>query len=318
MCMKEIVREQTLRDNCWKDGVDEKVEKIQEHLGKRVCPVCGSIMDRKKRKCVNEECRVDLKKAEDRVSGSDVLGTALVAPVRKYNYNIKETTVGFTVEGDGCIASHMEVTGEPAHERDDIPSAHPPDAVPITVSDPVFVNPSSYSAVKDVLRNIGKTAGIKRYCETGQSNREWLPVTMDGAPYSLAQEICQKTLICVGCESTGANSVDNTVWKDDWEEHVLKVHKGARVKYVKEFDWVVLRIGKLHMEMNMGKYILDFTWEVFMSALAYEMGFTSEAAQMYARRGTSTHHTMTLLKVAQKATWMELLVPYVREKLRSK
>ena len=140
----------------------------------------------------------------------------------------------------------------------------------------------------------------------------WLDLT------ALAQEICQKTLICVGCESTGANSVDNTVWKDDWEEHVLKVHKGARVKYVKEFDWVVLRIGKLHMEMNMGKYILDFTWEVFMSALAYEMGFTSEAAQMYARRGTSTHHTMTLLKVAQKATWMELLVPYVREKLRSK
>jgi len=86
---------------------------------------------------------------------------------------------------------------------------------------------------------------------------------------------------------------------------------------VQAFDWLILHTGKLHVEMNMGKYFLEFNWEVLMSSFAMELGFSSKAAQLYAKCGSNTHYTMTLLKVAYKRTWMELHVPYVREQLSS-
>ncbi len=316
MCLKEVARQHKKVDNTWMDDIDERVSSIEAQIGKRVCPMCGTMMDKKKRKCVNAGCRVDLKQAEERLNGTDVLGTALVAPVRKFTHRFKETTVGFTIEEGGEIARSEDIEVPSTYERDDIPSNHPKEPIVVKVSDPVFVNPSSYAAVKEVLRVIGKAAGIRRYAPEDESPREWLPVTMDGLPYGLAQHIVDNTLICVECEANNPSN-DNTIWRKDWLEHTRKLHDGRNVQSVQEFDWVILRIGKLHVEMNMGKYFLEFNWEVFMSSLATEFGFSSEAAQLYAKRGTNTHHTMTLLKVAHKGTWMELLIPYVRDRLCS-
>ena len=315
-CLKELAQQHKKVGSSWSDEIDERVSSIEAHIAKRVCPVSSTIMDGRKRKCVNADCRVDLKQAEERLNGTDVLGTALLAPVRKFAHQFKETNVGFTIEKGDEIACSEEVEGSCNNERDDIPSNHPEDPIAVKVSDPVIVNPSSYSAVKEVLRAIGKAAGIRRYAPEIPNPREWLPVTMDGLPYGLFQHIVENTLIYVECESNNSSS-DNTVWRKDWKEHVRKKHDDRNVQSVQEFQWLILRIGKLHVEMNMGKYFLEFNWEVFMSSLAMELGFSSEADQLYAKRGGNIHHTMTLLKVAYKGTWMELLVPYVRERLSS-
>ena len=66
--------------------------------GMRVCPVCQTTMERTIRKCVNPDCRVSLKAAEKEVQGTDVLGTALVAPVRQYRHRVKKTQYGFDID----------------------------------------------------------------------------------------------------------------------------------------------------------------------------------------------------------------------------
>lgn len=80
---------------------------------------------------------------------------------------------------------------------------------------------------------------------------------------------------------------------------------------------MVLRIGKLHVEMKMARYFIDLNWDIFLSKLASELGFVSEAAQKFVRRGSDHHKTMSVLKVAHIGLWKEMLIPvipYVRDR----
>lgn len=190
------------------------VIQLKPTLDKRVCPVCSTVMVQRKRKCVNADCKRDLKQAEEHLNGTDVLGTALLDPVRKFAHQFKETYVGFTIEKVGEIACSEGVESSCNNEQDDIPSNHPEDPIAVRVSAPVFVNPSSYSAMKEVLRAIGKAAGIRRYAPAIENPRKWLPVTMNGLPYGLAQHIVENTLTCVECETNNSSS-DNTIWRKD-------------------------------------------------------------------------------------------------------
>lgn len=64
-----------------------------------------------------------------------------------------------------------------------------------------------------------------------------------------------------------------------------------------EFDWVVLRIGKLHKETNMPRHLDDLNWEIFLSKLPRELGFVSEATQQFVHKGLDHHKTMSMLQV---------------------
>ena len=82
--LHDLLKEQNKVNGEWKDDIDLRVEEIKANDGKLVCPVCQTRMERTKRKCVNPDCRVSLKAAEKQVQGSDILGTALIAPIRCY------------------------------------------------------------------------------------------------------------------------------------------------------------------------------------------------------------------------------------------
>ena len=87
-CLKDVVSEQMVAENAlWKDYVDFKVTEINMRKNSRVCPNCEMVMPKTKRKCINKECRVDLKAAEIKLTGKDILGTALVEPTKKYQYS---------------------------------------------------------------------------------------------------------------------------------------------------------------------------------------------------------------------------------------
>lgn len=127
--------------------MDVQVKEIQLRENSRVCPNCSTVMSKQKRKCVNKECRVDLKAAEKKLTGEDILGTALVEPLRQYNYKFREHEVVMRVEKcteDQAIHQeintvHEEMIVKWAH----VTSNHSPNGVKISVSDPVFVNPNS-------------------------------------------------------------------------------------------------------------------------------------------------------------------------------
>ena len=80
---------------------------------------------------------------------------------------------------------------------------------------------------------------------------------------------------------------------------------------------MVLRIGKLHVEIKMARHFIDLNWDIFLSKLASELGFVSEAVQKFVRRGSDHHKTMSVLKVAHIGLWKEMLVPNVRDRLSS-
>ena len=101
-CLKDVVSEQMVESGLWKDDVDLRVNEINLSENSRVCPNCETVMPKTKRKCVNKECRVDLKAAETKLTGEDILGTALVEPTKKYHYRFKENEVVMAV-GDSSL-----------------------------------------------------------------------------------------------------------------------------------------------------------------------------------------------------------------------
>jgi len=102
----------------------------------------------------------------------------------------------------------------------------------------------------------------------------------------------------------------------EWTNHVNTFHKDeANVGSAKEFDWVVLRISPLHVEMNMVKTFFAVNWEVFLSSLAKELGSTSDSALSYAKGAKNHHHSMTMLNILERGNWCELLIPYVCDRM---
>ncbi|KAJ8027943.1 hypothetical protein HOLleu_30043 [Holothuria leucospilota] len=101
---------------------------------------------------------------------------------------------------------------------------------------------------------------------------------------------------------------------DVFIQHCMSSHelKEDDIELVLEFDWVHLRIGYRHYEMNTVRSYFEIIWEVFMKDLAFAMGFCSEAAQQYAKKGSDHHKSGELLCILCHGTIEELLVPYVR------
>ena len=84
--LHKVVKEQTTADGSWTDDIDLRVADMRSKEGMHVCPVCNTSMPKTKRKCINQDCRVSLKSAEQEASGTDILGTALIAPVRSFQH----------------------------------------------------------------------------------------------------------------------------------------------------------------------------------------------------------------------------------------
>ena len=258
-------------------------------------------MDWNKRKCVNLDCRVSLKDAEKELQGSTI---------RQYRQRVRETQLGFII--DQNEETHVivkEKFSECYDEFQHVPSNHIDHPVNIVTSDPVFVNPNSPNALKEVLRRVGMAAKVRRYHPNDPNARQWLNVTMDGLPYLVCRRVVNDVFLRTEC---GEEVMEETV-----NEHGIKVHEGQKCNAVKEFDLVVLFIRKLHLEMNMARHFIDLNWDAFVSKLASELGFVSNAAHKFVKKGSDHHKTMSILKVAHIGLWKELLIPYIRDRLDS-
>ena len=186
-------------------------------------------MPKQKRVCINRACRVNLKAAKNKLSGEDILGTALIEPVNQSSCRFKESEVAFVDIGDDSDSHAFMSKVTSVHkggkfEWEHVPSGHGVEGVNVTVSDPVFVNPASYKAVADVLRNIGQAARITCYGFSGPNARDWLSVTMDGSPYVLVTHIVDRTLIFLTCASNSTIEQVSFLGRE-WQNHVKSCHK---------------------------------------------------------------------------------------------
>ena len=63
-----------------------------------------------------------------------------------------------------------------------------------------------------------------------------------------------------------------------------------------EFDWLIPQMGLLHYEMNAGKSLFSLCWDLFLQEVCRELGFVSQNAQAYAKRGSDHHKMWALLE----------------------
>ncbi|XP_035690584.1 uncharacterized protein LOC118425675 [Branchiostoma floridae] len=306
----KVANEQVLQGDHYEDYVDARVADMEKKKEFKNCAACGLELAKTKRICANPRCLANLKEAEEAAAGKDLFGTMILAPVKRYTYRQKETEVDFVIDNEHTVSVKKDTTVVSREEHEDIPSSHPHIPPPITMSDPVFVNPNSASAMRKVLRHVGKTANIARYHDNSPCTRKWLVVAMDGLPLGITRNIINNTMYCSSCKVSFESL-------QLFKTHVEETHEGETIPEVREFDWVILRVGKLHLEMNALKAFVDLNWDVWFAALAEEMGFKSEGAQRVAKSCADHHKSMELLQIAIKGTTDELLLPYVREKLKS-
>lgn len=287
--------------NGWTDAIDEEIGKPV--VTTKVCSKCGK-----------EQQVVEQQSAEN---------NAKVKPTcescgEKHLKNVQSHGELFTKKRDNSKRQHcFRVDPEefvPAYKqpkRKDEPC--PAEVTPSTenqtatqpcqlhVADPVFVNPNSYDTITEVLRHVGRCAGISKY---GSGKRKWTFVIMDGLPFTMAYNIVQGTYTCKLCQISvfGADKKMN---------HCTEVHEGEDSFMDREFDWVVLRIGHGHFEMNMKKAFMEVNFAPFMADITNELGFKSANAQKYVKQCSDNHKAWDLMCIARGALADELLRPYV-------
>ena len=143
----------------------------------------------------------------------------------------------------------------------------------------------------------------------GGSLREWTVVCSDGLPYNLMLRLLAEQRCCGIC--------NKSFFGEEIRKHFKDCHPNEKEEFYLEFDWVVLKIGDGHFEMNMSKTFFELNWVPFMSDLCYIMGFKSEAAQLSAKKCSDNHKAWRLLLMFYIGSVAELVLPYVRECLNT-
>lgn len=262
----------------------------QQAFGKK-CTTCSTEYSRRLQICRNCNTRTLILVAEEE---EDTASGKLRSRIEVQNFNTNTS---------------VTTSAEPPKPAAGIPSRHGASKVKVNARDPCFVNPNSYESVITVLQHMGRDAGIRQYTPDGK--REWLTVVCDGLPYIIALKLLSDTYTCDTCQVP-------VYGLEAYKKHMASVHNDVTPQYGKEFEWVHLRIGHGHYEMNMVRSFLALNWEVFMKDVAYVMGFRSPNAQQYARSGGDHHKSWELMTIMLHGTLDELLVPYVRQCMSKK
>ena len=143
----------------------------------------------------------------------------------------------------------------------------------VVTGEPEMLNPNSYEAIAEIIRSIGQKLGITRY---GAGKREWVFMECDGGIYIIAEKLISNVFLCSTCNISFYG-------REAYKEHSCKPPESAEL--VREFDWVVLIPGLLHLEMNAARSYMKLNWDIIMRDIVNVLGFTSSKAQQYIFKG---------------------------------
>jgi hypothetical protein len=158
-----------------------------------------------------------------------------------------------------------------------------------------------------VLRKIGKECGITRY---GGTKRQWIVVVSDGLPYTLGLTVVKETKVCNVCHKSFLGDVE-------LQQHFTKTHPSESVLFYHEFDWVILKSGGGHYEMNMVKSFFELNWVPFLSEYVKLFGFKTDRAQNYAKACKDYHKSWFMLLSFHIGSINELVLDYVRDCMKT-
>ena len=215
-----------------------------------------------------------------------------------------------------CLSVHRESftrcpscgksVAKPSVTREDllhgVPSKHGSN-VDVVVGEVFDGMPNSYASCKDVLEHIRKQAKVGE-------ERQWLSVGCDGQPFDICRNLIDMTMVCDACGEVA--DVDTI------REHQQQEHPGDKQTYHKLYDWILLRPGPGHVEMNVCKALFRLLWTPILRPIAKLLGFTSDGAQGFIKNCGNHHVTWQLVRVVLDALSKELSVSYVRHCLASK
>ena len=141
------------------------------------------------------------------------------------------------------------------------------------------------------------------------SFKVWLFVERDGLPYNILRDIMSNVWRCFECKKCFYKH-------DTFKEHRCYLLGKCKVEK-REFDWIVLTAGLLHIEMDAEKSFFKLNWVVCLGKLADELGFHSPKAQEYLKKGSDHHKMWHFFEILYVALALELLTPYLKESLNN-
>ncbi len=295
-CIQKVSEEIQYTGGSFKDHIDQKVEENRLHTEFKVCTKCKQYYSRRKRVCAI--CKGPL---EIPFSQQPVQNNKASAP--KSNIGIRKVTFLPKIDSKKTLKVTKPQGNKPDEEDSysHVPHNHPPEPHPLLLMDPVNVNPNSYESIMQVLRAIGRMAGVRRY---GGSEREFTVVCMDGLPYSMVVQLC-RNYICCGLCHAGFLSTSELI------KHAISKHGREDIPTYREFNWVIPKVGDGHYESNLFKSFIELNWQVCFSVLCDLMGWKTEKAQKAAKSCTDNHKTWQLILIFYFGTMCELVRPYV-------
>ena len=295
--IKVVAAEQHKNGTCVSDSVDQTVQDTRTEELFLTCCSCGTKNVRRKIVCTGCNSKEGIKMARNNAKDTN-----------SNTETPKQTSfckIQFETKEDDSVDITTTYGVETSERYDHVNSNHL-GKKELVITDPVFCNPNSFESVALVLRQIGIENGITRY---GGSRRHWTFICCDGIPYLICKKLKEEAVICAIDDCS-----DSFLSKKEYHIHVQNAHSDApECKYVYEFDWFYLRIGAGHYEMNLVKSFFELNWVPFIETLCEEMGFSSDAAKLFAKNCKDHHKSWYLLVIFHLAVLRELAVPYVRD-----
>ncbi len=303
--LNTVISEQKWQDGKWQDHIDIMVEEKRRSKEYRKCMACGfQQVPKGKHNCT--QCKKNLKDSERKAIGIDDKGTFTEKAVRKYRQHEDRISIVTSQSGQISLKKTRHVS-DPEAEYTKFDCKNANKVVDTHLQKPIFRNPCAYDAVVKVLQGVGQRARVRKYLTTDQlledqQVREWLCTYCDAVPLVLANRIIK---CCFNCKECGEILFGTEMCKD----HRAKT---LHHNFEKEFDWLHLKAGGGHIEMNMLKGLVELLWDVFWGEMVKLYNFVSEAAQKAAKKVSDFHKGWTLVRIARQAIALELITPFVR------
>lgn len=159
-------------------------------------------------------------------------------------------------------------------------------------------NPCSYKSVRTILDQIQKGT-----CES----RKWTIAGCDGSPYVLGSRLIESSCKCYQCYASFSD-------RDSIKKHLRQMHElpeaQCSLSKCMEYGNILLVPGPGHFQINMAKACFKLFWHVFLTDLAFLLGFKTPKAQTCCQMATNHHKAMQIIGIALFGFTDELVVPY--------
>ena len=164
-----------------------------------------------------------------------------------------------------------------------VPSGHR-SACSVKLGEVVDALPNSHASCRTILEHLHVISGVG--CD-----RKWVSVGCDGQPYDLIRKLLDNALLCDVCSSD--------LSPEEVDAHTREKHAGEPCHPKKLYDWVLLRPGLGHIEMNAVKVIFRLLWVPLLRHVAGLLGFRRGPAQAFVKNCGNNHLSWQLVCVVR-------------------